>query len=81
MVTTIGSCFGYIVGGSVIAESVFSLPGLGSLVILSIKSKDTPMVTASVVLIAFFFAIIMLLVDVAYALIDPRIRAKYAKSN
>ena len=81
VVTTIGSCFGYIVGGSVIAESVFSLPGLGSLVILSIKSKDTPMVTASVVLIAFFFAIIMLLVDVAYALIDPRIRAKYAKSN
>ena len=81
VITTIGSCFGYIVGGSVIAESVFSLPGLGSLVILSIKSKDTPMVTAAVVLIAFFFAIIMLLVDLAYALIDPRIRAKYAKSN
>lgn len=81
VVTTIGSCFGYIVGGSVIAESVFSLPGLGSLVILSIKSKDTPMVTATVLLIAFFFAIIMLCVDLMYGFIDPRIRAKYAKKN
>ncbi|HHU70220.1 MAG TPA: ABC transporter permease [Thermoanaerobacterales bacterium] len=77
VVTTIGSSFGQILGGSVIAESVFSLPGLGSLIVLSIKAKDTPCVLASVLLLAFFFAIIMLVVDLVYAFIDPRIKAKY----
>lgn len=81
VVTTIGQNFGAILGGSVVAESVFSLPGIGSLVILGIKSKDTPTVIASVLLIAFFFAIIMLAVDLIYAFIDPRIKAKYSKAS
>ncbi len=81
VVTTIGQNFGAILGGSVVAESVFSLPGIGSLVILGIKSKDTPTVIASVLLIAFYFAIIMLVVDLVYAFIDPRIKAKYSKVN
>jgi peptide/nickel transport system permease protein len=81
VVTTIGQNFGAILGGSVVAESVFSLPGIGSLVILSIRSKDTPTVIASVLLIAVFFAIIMLIVDLLYAFIDPRIKAKYVKAN
>ena len=81
VITTIGQNFGAILGGSVVAESVFSLPGIGSLVILGIKSKDTPTVIASVLMIAFFFAIIMLGVDLLYAFIDPRIKAKYAKAN
>lgn len=81
VVTTIGQNFGAILGGSVVAESVFSLPGIGSLIILGIKSKDTPTVIASVLLIAFFFAIIMLVVDLLYAFIDPRIKAKYFKAN
>lgn len=75
----IGSAFGAILGGSVIAESVFNLPGLGSLIVLSIKAKDTPSVLASVLLLAVFFALIMLIVDLVYAFIDPRIKAKYAK--
>lgn len=79
VITTIGSSFGAILGGSVIAESVFNLPGLGTLIVLSIKAKDTPCVLASVLLLAFFFAIIMLIVDLVYAFIDPRIKAKYAK--
>jgi len=81
VVTTIGQNFGAILGGSVVAESVFSLPGIGSLVILGIRSKDTPTVIASVLLISIFFAIIMLIVDLLYAFIDPRIKAKYAKGN
>ena len=78
VITTIGSAFGAILGGSVIAESVFNLPGLGSLIVLSIKAKDTPSVLASVLLLAVFFALIMLIVDLVYAFIDPRIKAKYA---
>lgn len=80
VITTIGQNFGAILGGSVVAESVFSLPGIGSLIILGIKSKDTPTVIASVLLIAFFFAIIMLVVDLLYAFIDPRIKEKYSKA-
>lgn len=79
VITTIGSAFGAILGGSVIAESVFNLSGLGSLIVLSIKAKDTPSVLASVLLLAVFFALIMLVVDLIYAFIDPRIRAKYSK--
>lgn len=79
VITTIGSAFGQILGGSVIAESVFNLSGLGTLIVLSIKAKDTPSVMACVLLLAFFFAIIMLLVDLLYASVDPRIKAKYAK--
>lgn len=81
VITTIGQNFGAILGGSVVAESVFSLPGIGSLVILGIKSKDTPTVIACVLFIAFFFAIIMLIVDLMYGYIDPRIKAKYARSR
>lgn len=79
VITTIGTSFGAILGGSVIAESVFNLPGLGNLIVLSIEAKDTPCVLACVLLLAFFFAIIMLAVDLFYAFIDPRIKAKYSK--
>ena len=79
VVTTIGQNFGAILGGSVVAETVFSLPGIGALIILSIRAKDTPTVIASVLVIAFFFAIIMLVVDLLYAFIDPRIKEKYSK--
>jgi len=81
VVTTIGQNFGAILGGSVVAETVFSLPGIGSLVILGIRSKDTPTVIASVLLISVFFAISMLVVDLLYAFIDPRIKARYASDN
>lgn len=79
VVTIIGSQFGAVLGGSVITESVFSMPGIGSLIILSIKSKDTPVVVAGVLMMAFLYAFIMLGVDLIYAYIDPRIKAKYTK--
>ena len=53
--------------------------GLGSLVVLSIKMKDSPTVMAAIILLAVMFTIIMLIVDLIYAFIDPRIKAKYAK--
>ena len=81
VITTIGNSFGVVLSGSAIAENVFSLPGLGSLVVLSIKAKDTPSVMACVLFQAFFFAIVMLLVDIVYALVDPRIKAKYTKKK
>ena len=80
IVTTIGSSFGALLGGAIITESVFSMPGLGSLIVSSIKSKDTPIVMGSIILLAVCFSLITLCVDLLYAFIDPRIKAKYAKS-
>ena len=79
IITVAGMYFGSLLGGSVITESVFSMPGLGSLTITAIRSKDIPQVMACVLLMAALFCLIMLLVDLLYAFLDPRIRARYTK--
>jgi len=79
VITVAGMYFGSLLGGSVITESVFAMPGVGTLAINAIRSKDTPQVMASVLLLAVVFCVIMLLVDLLYAFIDPRIRARYSK--
>ncbi len=81
IITVVGINFGYLLGGTVLVESIFGISGLGSLTINSIRTKDIPQTTASVMFLAFFYILMMLIVDVLYALIDPRIRSKYAKSK
>ena len=58
-------------------ESVFAIPGLGSLVVNSIRTKDVPQVMAATMFIALIFCVVLLLVDILYAFIDPRIKARY----
>ena len=79
VITVAGMHFGALLGGSVITESVFAMPGVGTLAIDAIRSKDTPQVMAAVLLLATLFCIIMLVVDLLYAFIDPRIRSRYSK--
>ena len=62
-----------------ITESVFAMPGVGTLAFDAIRSKDTPQVMAAVLMLAALFCIIMLIVDLLYAFIDPRIRSRYSK--
>jgi peptide/nickel transport system permease protein len=85
VVTVIGINFGFLLGGAVLVESVFGIPGVGSLTINSIRMKDIPQTTASVLFLAFTYIVMMLVVDVLYAYIDPRVKAKYlvkrSKSN
>ncbi len=68
-----------LLGGTVISEAVYVLPGVGTLIINAIRTKDTPQVMAAVLWLSFVFCIIMLVVDLLYAYIDPRIKAKYEK--
>ncbi|MBQ2689185.1 MAG: ABC transporter permease [Solobacterium sp.] len=77
VVTTIGMQFGALIGGSVLVESIFVVPGVGKMMVDSIKSRDYPVVQGGVLAIAFFFCIVNLIVDVLYAYIDPRIKAQY----
>ena len=74
VVTIMGLQFGALLGGSVVTETVFSLPGMGRLIIQSIGNRDYPVVQAGVFLIAIGFVGVNLVVDVLYAVLDPRIR-------
>jgi len=80
IITIIGLNFGGLLGGTMIVESVFALPGVGTLTINSIRMKDTPMVMASVLFVAILAGIVNLIVDILYAYVDPRIKSQYAKN-
>ncbi len=73
-VTLFGLDLGGLLGGAIITESVFNLPGIGKLAIQSIYNSDFPMVMGITIIGAFFIIIANLLVDVAYAFLDPRVR-------
>lgn len=77
VVTVIGLQFGALLGGAVLTETVFSWPGMGSYLINSIKSHDTPAVLGCVIVFSVSFSIVNLIVDILYAYIDPRIKSKY----
>ncbi len=74
VVTVVGLQFGALLGGAVIIEQVFSLPGVGRFALEGINLRDYPVVQGAVLLIAAAFVLVNLLVDVVYALIDPRVR-------
>jgi peptide/nickel transport system permease protein len=74
VVTLSGVEFGYLLGGAVIVEQIFALPGLGRLVLDAITQRDYALVEGCVLFIAFNFLVVNLLVDLAYVAIDPRIR-------
>jgi len=77
IVTVIGLNFGVLLGGSVLTESIFSWPGVGRFVVESITYKDTPAVLGSIVVLAILFTLVNLLVDLIYAVLDPRIKSQY----
>ncbi len=74
VVTLLGVEFGYLLGGAVLVEQIFALPGLGRVVLDAIQQRDYALVQGSVLFIAFNFMVVNLLVDLAYAALDPRIR-------
>ena len=73
IITVIGLQLGFLLGGAILTETIFSWPGLGRLVVNRILSRDYPAVQGSVLVIAFTFVVVNLLVDVSYAYLDPRI--------
>lgn len=78
VITVAGSNFGALLGGALATETLFGLPGIGSFIATAIKQKDVPVVMGGIIVFAIMFSIVMLLVDIAYAYADPRIKAKYA---
>jgi ABC-type dipeptide/oligopeptide/nickel transport system permease component len=73
-VTIIGLQFGWLLGGTVVVETVFSWPGMGQLIITGILGRDYPMVQGAIIVLAFAFICINLFVDILYTYLDPRIQ-------
>ncbi len=81
IITAIGLQMSLVITGSVLAETVFSWPGIGRLVYDSISKRDTPMVTGAIIMCSVLMCIINLVVDLIYAFFDPRIKAQYSKKR
>jgi peptide/nickel transport system permease protein len=73
VITVAGLQFGYLLGGAVLTEHVFSWPGMGSLLLRAISERDYPVIQSTVLVAAVSFALVNLLVDLLYALLDPRV--------
>lgn len=78
VITMIGGQVSMVVGGSVITESIFNIPGMGSLMVTAINNRDYPTIMGVTLVIAIFVCCMNLLVDLAYAAIDPRIKAQFS---
>jgi len=76
IITLIGTSFGRLLGGVVIIENVFALQGLGQFALTAINSKDIPQAMASVIFLSTMSCLIILVVDIIYSLVDPRIKAE-----
>lgn len=72
--TVLGISFANLLSGSIVVESVFNLPGMGRLVVTSITRRDFPVIQGTVMVIATIQVVVMLLIDILYVYIDPRIR-------
>jgi peptide/nickel transport system permease protein len=77
VITIMGGQFGFLLGGTVIMERIFTLPGLGELLFGSINQRDYPQIQLSVVMLALTYLALNLVVDIVYGVFDPRIRERY----
>ncbi len=74
VITIAGIQLGYMLGGAIIIEQVFSLPGLGRLFLFAIYQRDFPLIQGGVIFVAFIFSLINFIVDMLYSLLNPKIR-------
>lgn len=79
IITVIGTQMAACIGGSVLTETVFAWPGVGRLIIDSVNQRDVPAVTGSIIMTTILISILLLVIDLLYAFVDPRIKAQYAK--
>jgi peptide/nickel transport system permease protein len=78
IIMIIGGIFGSSLGGALISEMIFSIPGLGQYTLTGLNNRDYPVIQGSILILSTLFAIIILIVDIVFALVDPRIRSQYS---
>jgi peptide/nickel transport system permease protein len=78
IITVIGIQLGRVIGGSVVTEAVFAWPGVGRLIIEAISNRDIDTLLGAIIMTTIFVSVIMLVVDILYAFVNPRVRAQYS---
>ena len=81
IITTIGKTFTIMLGGTIVIEILFTIPGIGDYLLSAILSRDVPVIVSTALVLAVISCVIVLLVDLLYAAIDPRIRGMYIKGE
>jgi len=81
LVTLTGMQFAMMMGGTLIVENLFAMPGLGAQIVLAIQQKDIPMVMACTVILSVVFMVVTLVIDLLYTFIDPRIKGSFVTSS
>ncbi|MCC8045954.1 MAG: ABC transporter permease [Clostridiales bacterium] len=81
VINSLAGTFATSMGGTIIIENVFSIPGMGQYIVTAINNRDYNIIQGSVIVLAIIFSIIMLIVDLLYAQIDPRIKAQYLSAG
>ena len=81
VITLVGMQLGTIMGGSIITESIFAIPGMGSLMVTALNNKDYPIILGVIIFICVSVSVMNLAVDLTYAFVDPRIKAKYTSGR
>jgi ABC-type dipeptide/oligopeptide/nickel transport system permease component len=79
IITGVAGGLAMIVAGSAIMETVFSIPGIGQYLLVGINGNDAPIVRACVMFFALFTTVVILIMDLCYAFLDPRIKAQYSR--
>ena len=80
VINNLGTQFAVVIAGTVVIESVFSFPGVGLYLLSGISARDYPVIRGCVLILAVFASLAVLIVDLIYAFIDPRIKAQYANT-
>ncbi len=81
VITMIGIQIGTIIGGAVVIEAIFSIPGMGNLMMTAINNRDYPLVQGSVLVLSMSICLMNLIVDIVYGFVDPRIMAQYKRNK
>ena len=81
LIQTVGGTFGMALGGSLVIETIFSIPGLGEYTVKGLINRDYPIIQGTVLWMSTIFCIVILLIDIAFAFIDPRIRSQYIRKK
>ena len=81
IITMMGTSFGRLLGGAMIIETIFTIPGMGTYIIGAVNNRDYPIVQGGTIILAISFSLMMLLIDLLYAAVDPRIKAQYSSAK
>lgn len=81
VITISGTMFGSSLSGSLIAEVIFSIPGVGQYTLTALQNRDYPVIQGSVLFLSVVFSIVILLIDIIFAFVDPRIRSQYSRKR